>query len=156
MNNEELVAQLQVMSGGGLVMSTDQLARALSMNAKVISRLRQAGRFPIPHKLIGSKIVYSLVAVANYLLSDDPEPQAQSPSSTRIEPTKSRASKARAPLPDLSRKMLMRGFAKTLELQQSSIEQLLLVLQKKIMADDLQSTLPVNSNVKRVIKEYKI
>jgi len=73
MNNDDLLTQLQVMSGGSLVMTTEQLAKSLSMNPKVISRMRREGRFPIAHKSIGSKIVYSIVSVAHYLLSDEPE-----------------------------------------------------------------------------------
>jgi hypothetical protein len=56
MNNDDLLAQLSVMTGGSLVM-TEQLAKSLSKNAKVISRVRQKGRLPIPHKTIGLKIV---------------------------------------------------------------------------------------------------
>lgn len=136
-------------------MSTEQLAKSLSMNPKVISRMRQEGRFPIAHKSIGSKIVYSIVSVANYLLSDEPEPQVQAIVPTKIEPPKRRASSAKAPLPDLSRKMLMRAFVSTLEVQQSTIEHLLLLFKRKAMAEELNSTLPVNLYVKRKIRELK-
>lgn len=136
-------------------MSTDQLAKSLSMNPKVISRMRQEGRFPIAHKSIGSKIVYSIVSVANYLLSDEPEPQVQAIVPTKIEPPKRRASSAKAPLPDLSRKMLMRAFVSTLEVQQSNIEFLLLFFKRKAMAEDLSSALPVNSGVRRNTRELK-
>lgn len=149
MNNDHLISQLQVMSGGSLVMTTEQLAKSLSMNPKVISRMRQEGRFPIAHKSIGSKIVYSIVSVAKYLLSDEPEPQVKAPVPPKIEPAKRRASSARAPLPDLSRKMLMRAFVSTLEDQQSNIEMLILLFKRKAMAEDLQSALPVNSEKKR-------
>jgi hypothetical protein len=91
------------------------------MNPKVISRMRQEGRFPIAHKSIGSKIVYPIVAVASYLLSDEPEPKANVPLPTKIEPSKRRVSGARALLHDLPRKMLMRAFVLTLEAQQSNI-----------------------------------
>lgn len=155
MNNDDLLVQLQLMSGGSLVMSTDQLAKSLSMNPKVISRMRQEGRFPIAHKSIGSKIVYSIVSVANYLLSDEPEPQVQAIVPTKIEPPKRRASSAKAPLPDLSRKMLMRAFVSTLEVQQSNIEFLLLFFKRKAMAEDLSSALPVNSGVRRNTRELK-
>lgn len=136
-------------------MSTEQLAKSLSMNPKVISRMRQEGRFPIVHKSIGSKIVYSIVTVANYLLSDEPEPQVQVIVPTKIEPPKRRASSAKAPLPDLSRKMLLRAFASTLEVQQSNIERVLWVLKTKSMAEGMGSTLPVNAGVRRNISELK-
>lgn len=155
MNNDDLLVQLQLMSGGSLVMSTEQLAKSLSMNPKVISRMRQEGRFPIAHKSIGSKIVYSIVSVANYLLSDEPEPQVQTSAPTKIEPQKRRTSSTKAPLPDLSRKMLMRAFVSTLEAQQSNIEKLLRLFQRKVMADDLERALPMNSGKKRDISELK-
>lgn len=155
MNNDDLLTQLQIMSGGSLVMTTEQLAKSLSMNPKVISRMRQEGRFPIAHKSIGSKIVYSIVSVANYLLSDEPEPKVQTGTPTKIEPPKRRASSAKAPLPDLSRKMLMRAFVSTLEVQQSNIDNLLRLFQRKAMADDLERALPMNSGKKRDISELK-
>ena len=156
MNNDDLLVQLQLMSGGSLVMSTEQLAKSLSMNPKVISRMRQEGRFPIAHKSIGSKIVYSIVSVANYLLSDEPEPQVQAIVPTKIEPPKRRASSAKAPLPDLSRKMLMRAFVSTLEVQQSNIEFLLLFFKRKAMADDLNRDLSVKVESRRNTHDLKI
>jgi hypothetical protein len=155
MNNDDLLTQLQIMSGGSLVMTTEQLAKSLSMNPKVISRMRQEGRFPIAHKSIGSKIVYSNVSVAKYLMSDEPEQQDQTSAPTKIEPPKRRASSAKAPLPDLSRKMLMRAFVSTLEAQQSNIENLLRLFQWKAMADDLERALPMNSGNKRDISDLK-
>jgi len=155
MNNADLLTQLQVMSGGSLVMSTEQLAKSLSMNPKVISRMRQEGRFPIVHKSIGSKIVYSIVTVANYLWSNEPEPQVQVIVPTKIEPQKRRANSAKAPLPDLSRKMLLRAFTSTLEVQQSNIERLLWVLNTKSMAEDMNSSLVVNPGPKRNISDLK-
>jgi hypothetical protein len=143
------------MSGGSLVMTTEQLAKSLSMNPKVISRMRQEGRFPIAHKSIGSKIVYSIVSVANYLLSDEPEPKVQTGTPTKIEPPKRRASSAKAPLPDLSRKMLMRAFVSTLEAQQSNIELLVLFFKRKAMAEDFGCSLKVNSEIKQEINVLK-
>ena len=46
MNNNDLNNQLRVMAGGGVVMDTSQLAMALSMNPKVISKMRQEGSDP--------------------------------------------------------------------------------------------------------------
>ena len=155
MNSQDLLAQLKVMSGGSLVMSTEQLAQSLSMNPKVISRMRQEGRFPIAHKLIGSKIVYPIVSVANYLLSDEPEPQVQVVVQQKIEPPKRRASNNRAPLPDLSRKMLMRALVSTLETQQSNIELLITSFKRKLMADDFQVALPRKPGPRRNIKDLK-
>lgn len=136
-------------------MTTEQLAKSLAMNPKVISRMRQEGRFPIAHKSIGSKIVYSIVSVASYLLSDEPEPPTQTGSTTKIAPAKRRVTSAKAPLPDLSRKMLMRAFVSTLEAQQSNIDQLVKFFKRKEMAEELQSTLPMKPGPKRAISELK-
>jgi hypothetical protein len=155
MNKDDLLTQLQAMSGGSLVMSTEQLAKSLSMNPKVISRMRQEGRFPISHKSIGSKIVYPIASVANYLFSDEPEPLIQSSAPTKIEPSKRRASSVKAPLPDLSRKMLMRGFVSTLEAQQSNIDLLVKFFKRKEMAEELQSALPIKPALRKDIDDEK-
>ncbi len=138
-----------------MVMTTEQLAKSLAMNPKVISRMRQEGRFPIAHKSIGSKIVYSIVSVASYLLSDEPEPPTQTGSTTKIAPAKRRVASAKAPLPDLSRKMLMRAFVSTLEAQQSNIDQLVKFFKRKEMTEELQSTLPMKPGPKKAISELK-
>lgn len=156
MNNDDLLAQLQAMSGGSMVMTTEQLAKSLAMNPKVISRMRQEGRFPIAHKSIGSKIVYSIASVAKYLLSDEPEPPPQTGQTTKIAPAKRRVANTKAPLPDLSRKMLMRAFVSTLEAQQSNIDQLVKFFKRKEMAEELQSTLPMKPGPKKAISDLKI
>lgn len=79
MNEDALIAQLQIFSGGAMVMSTAQLASCLSMNPKVISRMRQEKRFPVKEKMIGTKIVYTLDTVANCLLGEE---QIASPQQT--------------------------------------------------------------------------
>ena len=95
------------------------------------------------------------MSVANYLLNDEPEPQIQAIMPTKIEPPRRRASSAKAPLPDLSRKMLGRAFVSTLEVQQSNIDLLLLFFKRKARAEDLGNALPVNSGAKRNICELK-
>ncbi len=158
MQIDVLQSHLQAMAGGGLVLTTEQLSRCLSMNPKVISRMRQEGRFPIPHKPIGTKIVYSILAVAKYLTSDEPEQKVEppQPKTQAITPEKRRTASRKAVLPDLSRKMLMRGFLSALEQQKESIEQLMLFFDRKIQHDDMQASLIKNPEVKKIIKQGKL
>lgn len=158
MQIDVLQSHLQAMAGGGLVLTTEQLSRCLSMNPKVISRMRQEGRFPIPHKTIGTKIVYSILAVAKYLTSDEPEQKVEppQPKTQTITPEKRRTASRKAVLPDLSRKMLMRGFLSALEQQKESIEQLMLFFDRKIQHDDMQASLIKNPEVKKIIKQGKV
>lgn len=149
MNSDDLLVQLKILSGGSVVMSTEQLARSLSMNPKVISRMRQEGRFPIAHKSIGSKIVYPIVTVASYLLNDSPDRRLENPYPVNIEPKRRKANRANPSVPDLSRKMLRTAFVSTLEAQQNNIAGLLLLFEKKALAKEMGETLMVNPCVER-------
>lgn len=158
MQIDVLQSHLQAMAGGGLVLTTEQLSRCLSMNPKVISRMRQEGRFPIPHKTIGTKIVYSILTVAMYLTSDEPEQKVEppQPKTQTISPEKRRTTSKKAVLPDLSRKMLMRGFLSALEQQKEGIERLMLFFDRKIQHDEMQASLIKNPEVKKIIKQGKV
>ena len=144
MTKEVLLSQLQIMAGGGLVLTTSQLAKSLAMNPKVISRMRQEGRFPIPHKLIGTKIVYPLGAVASYLLSVEPEKVAAQQPQSKISPERRRVSNVHALVPDMSRKMLSRALVSALEAQQQQINSLVMFFSAKIRAEQLDAELVVN------------
>ena len=128
-------------------MSTAQLAKCLSMNPKVISRMRQEKRFPINEKVIGKKIVYTLDAVANYLLDDVPEivPQ-QTPVKTKVEPEKRRATYKQAPIQDLSQKMLRMAFVSNLENQINAMEEVAIFFRGKMASDELGVILPMRDN----------
>jgi hypothetical protein len=158
MQSDVLQSHLQAMAGGGLVLTTEQLSRCLSMNPKVISRMRQEGRFPIPHKTIGTKIVYSILAVAMYLTSDEPEQKVEppQPKTQTISPEKRRTASKKAVLPDLSRKMLMRGFLSALEQQKESIEELMLFFDRKIQHDDMQASLIEKPEIKKSTRKSKV
>ena len=148
---EKLLSTLELLSGGSQVMSTDQLAKCLSMNPKVISRMRQEGRFPIPHKTIGTKIAYSILAVAKYLFSDELEQKTEPPpkKTKAITPEKRRVTSKKALMPDLSRKMLMQGFLSALEQQKERIESTMLFFDRKIKFEDLRNEL---KNEKKLLK----
>ena len=132
-----------------MVMSTVQLAGCLSMNPKVISRMRQERRFPIKEKLIGAKIVYTLDAVANYLLGEDPVSLTQqTEAKTRITPEKKRASRNQAPVQDLSRKMLRLAVVSTLENQIKAMEEMAVFLTRKTASEDLEKALPIRDDLR--------
>ena len=67
----KLISTLELLAGGSQVMSIAQLVKCLSMNPKLMSRMRQEGRFPILHQTSGSKIAYYIMAAASYLTSDE-------------------------------------------------------------------------------------
>ena len=147
MNVDALIAQLQVFAGGAFVMSTAQLANCLSMNPKVISKMRQERRFPIKEKLIGTKIVYTLDAVANYLLEDGPEPKLQQTQVKKnIAPEKKRASNKQAPIQDLSRKMLRMAFVSSLENQIRDMEEITIFFRRKMASENFEGMLPVRKD----------
>lgn len=147
MNTDALIAQLQVLSGGAFVMSTAQLAKCLSMNPKVISRMRQERRFPINEKVIGKKIVYTLDAVANYLLGDGPETVTeQTRVKTKVTPEKRRAIYKKAPLQDLSQKMLRMAFVSNLENQINAMEEVATFFRAKMASEELAVILPMRDN----------
>jgi hypothetical protein len=142
------MAHLQTMAGGAVVLSTEQLSRCLSMNPKVISRMRQEGRFPIPHKTIGArKIIYPIGMVADYLLETQPvtEVKRTSISVHQDETPKRRATVRKAMLPDLSRQMLLRGFWEAVVQQKQLLAGIETTLQRRLAYDDLSSSLPVSS-----------
>lgn len=143
MNADALIAQLQIFSGGAMVMSTAQLASCLSMNPKVISRMRQEKRFPIREKMIGAKIVYTLDTVASYLLGEDEfSPPQQTYAKPQVHPEKKRATR-QAPVQDLSLKMLRLAFVSNLENQIKAMEQIAVFFTRKVASDDLEEALPI-------------
>lgn len=148
MLREELVAHLMTMAGGAMVLNTEQLSRCLSMNPKVISRMRKEGRFPIPHKSVGTrKIIYPLGVVADYLL-DPNEMTAVNPvavSQPQTDVLKKRPVSQKAVLPDLSRQMLLRGFLDAVSHQRELLASIELKLQRQLAYEDLATALPGTS-----------
>lgn len=147
---EKTISTLELLSGGSQVLSTKQLAKSLSMNYKVISKMRKEGRFPIKHKLIGTKIVYTISSVAKYLESDEPEQALPiQKKSIEIEPLKRRSSN-KAQLPNLSRKMLMLGFMSALKTFNETIEETLLYCERKMQNDSLAENLIKNIELENI------
>ncbi len=148
MRREELVAHLQTMAGGAVVLTTEQLSRCLSMNPKVISRMRQEGRFPIPHKTVGArKIIYPIGMVADYLSETQPVTEVKPTriSVKRDETPKRRSIVQKAMLPDLSRQMLLRGFLEAVVQQKQLLAGIETTLRRQLAYDDLSRSLPASS-----------
>lgn len=130
------------------MLSTEQLSRCLSMNPKVISRMRQEGRFPIPHKTVGArKIIYPIGMVADYLAGSQPVNEAKT---TRVaiqqhDKPKQKSIAQKAMLPDLSRQMLLRGFLEAVVQQKQLLVEIEVTLQRQLAYDDLSSSLLVSS-----------
>ena len=151
MQLEDVQNHLKALSGGGLVLTTEQLARCLSMNPKVISRMRKESRFPIPHKTIGTrKVVYPIGAVVKYLTSDEQGVEAGHTSTqvTEAVPQRKVRTPQKANLPDLSKQMLMRGFLSALKSQQEALQNLVLQVQRRVDYDALQADIPVATPMK--------
>lgn len=148
MRREELVAHLQTMAGGAVVLTTEQLSRCLSMNPKVISRMRREGRFPIPHKTVGArKIIYPIGMVADYLAESQPVTEVK-PTRNSVhahETPKRRSIVQKAMLPDLSRQMLLRGFLEAVVQQKELLAGLETTLQRQLAYEELSGSLPVSS-----------
>ena len=73
--------------------------------------------------MIGRKIVYTLDALARYLLDDGPEsPPQQTLVKTKITPQKKQPIYKVAPIQDFSQKMLRMAFVSNLKNQIKSIE----------------------------------
>ncbi len=139
-----------------MVMSTTQLAKCHGMNHKVISRMRQEHRLSIKEKLVSSKIVYPLETVAKYFQDDEPESQPRKPLTVaKIDPPKRHANTNKAALPDLSRKMLMLGFASNLESQIKSMEDVAHFFTRKLAKDELEPSLRQHDGKRQSINELK-
>lgn len=159
MLREELVAHLMTMAGGAMVLNTEQLSRCLSMNPKVVSRMRKEGRFPIPHKSVGArKIIYPLGVVADYLL-DPNEMTAVNPvtvSQPQTDVLKRKPVGRKAVLPDLSRQMLLRGFSEAVSHQRELLASIEVKLQRQLAYEDLATALPKTTSGRGERKQGKI
>lgn len=159
MRREELVTHLQTMAGGAVVLNTEQLSRCLSMNPKVISRMRQDGSFPIPHKTVGArKIIYPIGVVADFLSESQPVTTVSPAVKLEVEKNVPRRTPAsqKAVLPDLSRQMLLRGFLEAVASQKRLLAEIELRLRQQLAYEDLGATLPTNVSIDRTSKQPKI
>lgn len=138
----DLLEFLKSITGGIPVLTTKQLATATSQNYQALTRKRNAGEFEIPHKKLNGNIVYSIYAVADYLLSDDEPKQSVEPSITiQKRPRTRKVASSHTSLPDLSKKVLMRGFCSYVESQLSLTERIAKTMNIRISKIELDSEL---------------
>jgi hypothetical protein len=153
MDTQALRATLELASGGKPVLTTDQLAKVIGMNAKVISRMRSENRFPIPPIEFGGKILYSIDVVIAFMLGQTaPVTKQTAPSKTRIEPQKRRTPPKTSQYPDLSAKMALRGLLTFLQEQSSTIAMVEKMVSSKIAHDELQEELSTKTTTNDVDK----
>lgn len=151
---ETLIEYLKTKTGGALVMTPKELALEIRVSEKQQSKLRQENRFPIPHRLSGSKVLYSIFSIADFLTlgqsNDGRQEEAKAVAKTKAASTK--------PAPrnqpqDLSQRILLGFFASTLHEQRANINQLIEHIETRMKAeslvDDLEKALPSKPAVKR-------
>lgn len=155
-----LIEYLKTKTAGALVMSPQELACEIRVSAKQQSKLRQQQRFPIPHQQAGRRVVYSLFAIADFLLDGRaPPPSEDRPA---IKPPVGRAS-GRSGLKsepqDLSHIFLLRNFFSALEEQRSTLDVLCnhfsAFLKAAPLAEHLAEALPEKEE-KRPIKPRSV
>ena len=158
---EHLLEHLKSLTGGSLLITPKQLEKVIGTTAKQQSKLREEGRFPIPHINMGRNVLYSIYAVADVLLTGETKekPTAEKKSDPIIvsqevssPPPKKRATRHSAPQ-DLSPLILVRSFISSLEAQRENIN--FLIEHFTLLADttdrhnDFQSKLASKPEIKK-------
>ena len=119
--------------------------------------MRNEKRFPINHKLIGTKIVYPILNVAKYLSEDDSGQQTQSNIDVKkdVSPEK-RRQQNKAKLPDLSRKMMMLGLVNALDSFIETMEIAKQFIVKTIEKEKMNSELSIKHNFVEIKNKGKV
>ena len=154
MNDEKqaLLEYLKRKAGGSLTLTPKELALEIRVSEKQQSKLRSLNRFPIPHRDIGRSVVYSIHAVADFLLTGERKEMPPEAISEDVQaPTPSR--KPRTGVQDLSQILLLNNFATTLQEQVDSLTRLQDFISKRAQAtemnDGLERTLPDTKPAKK-------
>jgi len=159
MVDQQLIDYLRDKTKGKLLMTPEQLAEEIGIPSKQQSKLRKEYRFPIPFKIIGRLIYYSIYDVANFLLNGEttlskevPE-EAPAPQIT----VKKKPTKTTAPVQDLSHIFMLRAFAKSLEERATAMlnlaENLKDYANKKEMKDRFEQKFPTKGSKETVVKK---
>lgn len=158
---EHLIEHLKSLTGGSLLISPKQLEKVVGTTAKQQSKLREEGKFPIPHINMGRNVLYSIYAVADFLLTGEvkekqttekkSEPIAVSQEINSSAPKK-KIVRHSAPQ-DLSQLILIRSFISSLNAQRENIN--FLIEHFSLLADatsrhsDFQSKLASKPEAKK-------
>ena len=137
-------------TGGPQLMTPKQLAKEIGKSAKEQSKLREKGKFPIPHRNIGRNVYYSIYAVADFLLSGEGQVPPTSPAVAQQEANETQAVKTktvkrhREPQ-DFSQALLNIRFVSVLEEQRENLDHLINyftnLVKSKTLHDKLQGSL---------------
>lgn len=157
---EHLIAYLRRTYGNRSVLTPAEIEQETGVATKQQSKLRKEGGFiPFRQTKVGGTVIYSIYAVADYLLGDDQG--SEKPDHAEVldpEPStkNSRRRNADNSVRDLSSLVLMRGFVAHLEDQRDELDYLIDLFKVRIGAKELEIELtaqsPSNETPTRPIK----
>ena len=133
----------------GLSLTPKQLSQEIPIPEKQQSVKRQDKTFPIPHKNVGRNVYYSIYAVADFLLDEQPAQvhKVKKEVSNIVVKTRNR-NKADERFSDISQ--YLRGFVVKLEIQQANIGSLIYFFKRKIAYNEMQKELTIKGKSKRI------
>lgn len=146
---QRLVEYLMTKTGGPQLMTPKQLEKEIGISAKQQSKLREEGKFPIPHTNIGRSVYYSVHHVADFLLTAQGQVL---PSSTPVVqqevktvPAKTKSTNRHREPQDFSQALLNIRFISVLEAQRDNLDHLIdhfyKLVKSKTLHDELQDSL---------------
>lgn len=157
---EHLIAYLRRTYGNRSVLTPAEIEQETGVAPKQQSKLRKEGGFiPFRQTKVGGTVIYSIYAVADYLLGDDQG--SEKPDQAEVldpEPStkNSRRRNADNSVGDLSSLVLMRGFVAHLEDQRNELDYLIDLFKVRIDAKELEIELtahaPTNDKPTRPVK----
>lgn len=146
---EHLIAYLRRTYGNRSVLTPAEIEQETGVAPKQQSKLRKEGGFiPFRQTKVGGTVIYSIYAVADYLLGSDQgsEKPAQVEDSDPEPTTKKPVRKRHADnsVRDISSLVLMRGFVAHLEAQRDELDYLIDLFKVRIGAKELEIELEVS------------
>ena len=159
---EHLIAYLRRTYGNRSVLTPAEIEQETGVAPKQQSKLRKEGGFiPFRQTKVGGTVIYSIYAVADYLLGDDQglempyQAEALDPEPSTKKPVRRRS--ADNSVRDLSSLVLMRGFVAHLEDQRNELDYLIDLFKVRIDAKELQIELTAPATIKeKKIRPVKI
>ncbi|MCA8457464.1 hypothetical protein LGN04_26515 [Burkholderia multivorans] len=154
---QRLVEYLMTKTGGPQLMTPKQLEKEIGISAKQQSKLREEGKFPIPHTNIGRSVYYSVHHVADFLLSGEGQVPPTSPAvaqqpANETQAVKTKPVKRHREPQDFSQALLNIRFVSVLEEQRENLDHLInhftKLVKSKTLHDELQGSLAAKEPVK--------
>lgn len=143
---EHLIAYLRRTYGNRSVLTPAEIEQETGVAPKQQSKLRKEGGFiPFRQTKVGGTVIYSIYAVADYLLGDDQGTVDHvQPVEDTVDPTPKITSRKRSRdnvVQDLSSLVLMRGFVSHLEAKRGELDYLIDLFKIRISAKELEAEL---------------